>query len=103
MAQMGRPGLTAEEKRELWSRWKEGNSLSEIGRVLGKQPGSIHGVVASNGGYVPAPRARSARVLSFAEREEVSRGLAKRLKTTRGMLSSARMGNSGTPIPRPSA
>ena len=76
MAQIGRPGLTAEQKRELWSRWKKGESLSEIGRALGKQPGSVHGVVASNGGYVPAPRWRSGRALSLAEREEISRGLA---------------------------
>jgi IS30 family transposase len=79
MAQMGRPGLTAEQKRELWARWKDGESLSEIGRALGKQPGSIHGVVASNGGYVPAPRTRSVRALSLDEREEISRGLAERL------------------------
>ena len=77
MAQRGRPGLSAGQKRELWSRWKAGESLSEIGRALGKQPGSIHGVVASNGGYVPARRCRSLRVLSLAEREEISRGLAK--------------------------
>jgi len=51
MAQMGRPGLTVEQKRELWLRWQAGESLSEIGRALGKQPGSIRGVVASNGGY----------------------------------------------------
>ena len=49
MVQRGRPGLSAGQKRELWSRWKAGESLSEIGRALGKQPGSIHGVVASNG------------------------------------------------------
>jgi transposase, IS30 family len=53
-----------------------GESLSEIGRALGKQPGSIHGVVASNGGYVPAVRRRSPRVLTISEREEISRGLA---------------------------
>ncbi len=76
MAQRGRPGLTTEQKRELWSRWRSGESLSEIGRALGTQPGSVHGVVASNGGYVPAPRSRSMRTLSFAEREEISRGLA---------------------------
>ena len=76
MAQRGRPGLSPEQKRELWSRWKAGESLSEIGRALGKQPGSIHGVVASNGGYVPAVRRRSARVLTISEREEISRGLA---------------------------
>jgi IS30 family transposase len=76
MAQRGRPGLSPDQKRELWRRWKAGESLSEIGRALGRQAGSIHGVVAANGGYVPAPRRRSARVLSLAEREEISRGLA---------------------------
>jgi IS30 family transposase len=76
MAQRGRPGLSPEQKRDLWRRWKAGESLSEIGRALGRQPGSIHGVIEANGGYVPAPRRRSARVLSLAEREEISRGLA---------------------------
>ncbi|MGH2796985.1 MAG: IS30 family transposase, partial [Thermoleophilaceae bacterium] len=44
MAQLGRPGLSAEQKRELWQRWKAGQSLSEIGRALEKQAASIHGV-----------------------------------------------------------
>ncbi len=88
MAQRGRPGLSPEQKRELWTRWKAGDSLSEIGRVLGKQAGSIHGVVASNGGYVPATRCRSSRVLSSTEREEISRGLAEgaSLRTIAGRL-----------------
>ncbi len=76
MARIGRPGLSDEQKREVWRRWRDGQSLSEIGRALGKVPGSIHGVVAANGGFVPAARARSAGVLSLAEREEISRGLA---------------------------
>ncbi len=76
MAQMGRPGLTADQKRELWARWKAGESLSDIGRALSKQPGSIHGVVALNGGFVPAVRRRSPRALSLDEREGISRGLA---------------------------
>jgi hypothetical protein len=46
-----------------------------IGRALGKQQGSIHGAVASNGGYVPIVRRCSRRVLSLSEREEISRGL----------------------------
>ncbi len=45
MAQMGRPGLSTAQKAELWQRWKQGQSLSEIGRLLGKHAGSIHGVV----------------------------------------------------------
>ena len=76
MAQPSRPGLTAEQKREMWSRWKAGQSLSEIGRALGKERGSIHRMVASTGGYVPTTQRRSSRVLSMAEREEISRGLA---------------------------
>ena len=76
MAQRGRPGLSPDQKRELWRRWKAGESLSEIGRALGRQAGSIHGVVAANGGYVPSTRRRSSRVLSLAEREEISRDLA---------------------------
>jgi IS30 family transposase len=76
MAQMGRPGLTLAQKKELWERWKDGQSLSDIGRALGKHAGSIHGVVKANGGIVPAPRTRSTRVLALEEREEISRGLA---------------------------
>lgn len=53
MAQMGRPGLSASQRAELWQRWKAGQSLSDIGRALGKHAGSVHGVVSSNGGIVP--------------------------------------------------
>lgn len=77
MARIGRPGMSDAQKREVWRRWKEGHSLSEIGRALGKVPGSIHGVVKANGGFVPAERIRAKAVLSLAEREEISRGLAR--------------------------
>ena len=53
MGQMGRPGLSAAQKAELWRRWKQGQSLSEIGLAPGKHAGSIHGVLASNGGFIP--------------------------------------------------
>jgi IS30 family transposase len=76
MAQMGRPGLSAAQKAELWQRWKQGQSLSEIGQALGKHAGSIHGVVSSNGGFIPPLRRRSQWALTLAEREEISRGLA---------------------------
>ena len=73
---MGRPGLSAAQKADLWHRWKHGQSLSEIGRALGKHAGSIHGVVSSNGGCIPVVRRRSRRALTLAEREEISRGMA---------------------------
>jgi len=76
MARLGRPGLSAGQKAELWRRWKNGQSLSDIGRALGKHAGSVHGVVASNGGIAPLARCRSRLALNLAEREEISRGLA---------------------------
>src|SRR3954468_23671761 len=76
MSQMGRPGLSAERKAELWDRWKNGQSLSEIGSALGKHAASIFGVVARNGGIAPASRRRSRLALTFTEREEISRGIA---------------------------
>ena len=75
MAQMGRPGLSASAKADLWRRWKDGESLSAIGLALGKHAGSVHGVISSNGGIVPARRCRSRLALTLAEREEISRGI----------------------------
>ncbi len=79
MAQMGRPGLSTSQKRELWQRWKHGQSLSDIARALGKHAGSIHGVVSYNGGIVPRERRRSCLALSALEREEISRGVVSHL------------------------
>jgi IS30 family transposase len=76
MNPIGRPGLTPTQKKDLWRRWRDGQSLSEIARALGKHPGSIHGVVKANGGIVPEAKTRAARSLTSAEREEISRGLA---------------------------
>jgi DNA-binding CsgD family transcriptional regulator len=75
MGQMGRPGLSVQQKGELWTRWKSGQSLSDIGRHLGKPAGSIFGVLLSRGGIAPPTRVRSRRSLSVQEREEISRGL----------------------------
>jgi DNA-binding CsgD family transcriptional regulator len=75
MARTGRPGLSAEQKRELWIRWKGGQSLSDIGRALGKHAGSVFGVLQAKGGIAPPLRQRSARALTLEEREEISRGL----------------------------
>lgn len=79
MAQRGRPGLTARQKGELWSRWRRGESLSDIGRALGKHAGSIYGVLAANGGITPTKASRSASALSLSEREEISRRLVRGL------------------------
>lgn len=69
-------GLSASQKAELWQRWKDGQSLSEIGSALNKHPASVYTIVAANGGIVPVQRCRSRFALRLEEREEISRGLA---------------------------
>ena len=69
-------GLSAEQKAELWKRWKAGQSLNEIGRALGKDHVVVHFVLARHGGIAPPTRRRSRRVLTLAEREDISRGIA---------------------------
>jgi len=60
----------------MWRRWKAGQSLHEIGRALSKDHVVIHFLLARHGGIVPAARRRSRRVLTLAEREDISRGIA---------------------------
>jgi IS30 family transposase len=60
----------------LWQRWKHGESLSDIGRALGKHAGSVFGVLKGRGGICAAPRCRSRLALTLVEREEISRGIA---------------------------
>jgi IS30 family transposase len=76
MAQLGRPGMSFEEKAELWRRWKQGESLSDIARALKKGGGSIFGVLRLCGGIAPAVHHRSRHALTHEEREEISRGIA---------------------------
>ena len=69
-------GFSYEQQDEIWVKWKNGDSLSDIGRALRKHPGCIHRLIAFNGGIAPAKKRRSKSHLSFKEREEISRGLA---------------------------
>ena len=75
MARTGRPGLSHEQKVELWQRWKAGETLSDIGRALGKHAASVFGVIAAKGGFAPVPRTRKPGSLHLVDREEISRGL----------------------------
>ena len=76
MTQERRVRLSATQKASLWSRWKAGQSLHEIGRALGKDHVVIHFLLARHGGIAPAARRRSLRTLTLAEREDISRGIA---------------------------
>src|SRR5665647_1017871 len=68
--------LSANQRVDMWSRWKAGQSLHEIGRVFGKDHVCIQFMLSQHGGIVPATRRRSVVTLTLAEREDISRGIA---------------------------
>jgi IS30 family transposase len=76
MTQGRRWGLSDSQKKELWERWRRGESSNDIARAFGKFRGSIYNVLSYSGGISPSPRRRSRLALSLSEREEISRGLA---------------------------
>ena len=71
-----RTPLSATQRVEVWRRWKAGESLHAIGRAVGKDHVVIQFLLARHGGIAPPSRRRSRRVLTLAEREDISRGLA---------------------------
>jgi len=89
MVQVGRPELSYTQKNELWRKWEEGQSLTEIGRALRRHGSTIYDVVKTNGVVVPVERSRAARVLSLFDWEEISRGLAQG-RSIRTIISQAR-------------
>jgi IS30 family transposase len=68
--------LSLTQRTEIWSRWKSGQSLKEIGRAFGKPSSCIHSLLVPRGGIAPAVRRRSRLALTLAEREDISRGIA---------------------------
>src|SRR6202163_2520916 len=68
--------LSANQRVDMWSRWKAGQSLHEIGRAFGKDHVSIQFMLSQHGGIVPAARRRSLVTLTLAQREDISRGIA---------------------------
>src|SRR5580698_5173364 len=47
---MGQLGMTEELRAQIWRRWKQGESLSEIGRALGRPPSTIFSHLRRQGG-----------------------------------------------------
>lgn len=70
-----RLNYTPELKSEIWSRYKQGDSLNSIARSIDRHSSCIFQVLSPSGGIPPRERTRSSRVLSLSEREEISRGL----------------------------
>ncbi len=92
-----RRGYSAAERRELWDRWKRGESISDIGRALDRAPGTIHETIRPYGGVVPSERRRGRLTLTVSEREEISRGVAAGESARRV---AARLGRSPSTITR---
>jgi len=69
------PWLSAQEKAELWGRWKAGETVAAISRAMGRSDGTLLSTVRAQGGIAPRVRCRSRLALTLAEREEISRGL----------------------------
>jgi len=51
--------LSSTQKTDIWTRWKAGQTLHEIGRAYGKPHPTIRKVLLSRGGIAPAARRRS--------------------------------------------
>ena len=71
-----RRGYSAAGREELWERWKRGETVSDIARVLDRAPGTIHCTLRERGGIAPPERRRGRLALTLTEREEISRGIA---------------------------
>jgi IS30 family transposase len=75
---MGRKGLTQGEQDRLWEARAEGLSVAEVVRRLGLSRRQVGYYLSACGGIRPrGPRRRAERCLSLAEREEISRGIAR--------------------------
>ena len=88
---------TEEQKTLMWDRWQQGESLHAIAGLFDRHHSSIAGVLRRTGGMRPAQRKRSSRALTMAEREEISRGLA-RLQSMRSIA--AQLGRSTSTVSR---
>ena len=68
--------LSPEVCDEIWVRLRGGHAAKPTARALGLPTSTVRAYLLRCGGIRPDPRCRSAGRLSFAEREEISRGLA---------------------------
>jgi transposase, IS30 family len=68
--------LTPEAIEELWVRLRSGKAAKPAARELGLGTSTVRAYLLRCGGIRPELRRRAAGWLTFAEREEISRGLA---------------------------
>ena len=68
--------LSWADEDEIWARLRMGHAAKPTARALGFSTGTVRAYLVRCGGIRPEPRRRSPSRLSFADREEISRGLA---------------------------
>ena len=68
--------MSPASRREMWERYRHGESVSAIARALSHPLATVYGQLRASGGYSPAPRKRAAIAMQSDEREAISRGLA---------------------------
>jgi IS30 family transposase len=75
MKQRPRIHYTESQKALMWERWQKGDTLHQIAQLFDRHHPSIARILGETGGIRPAPRCRSRRALTLAEREEISRAV----------------------------
>ena len=70
-----RPFSTS-ETRDMWARWRSGESATQIAGALGRWIPTVWQRLLNAGGFAPRERCRHPQHLDETEREEISRGLA---------------------------
>jgi len=68
--------LSESEQAQIWALHGKGVSDRLIGQAIGRAEPTVQRCLQRRGGFAPMPRRRSARALSLAEREEISRGIS---------------------------
>jgi len=68
-----------DEHLKIWEGWRAGYRISAIARAIKRDRGVIQQFVERHGGFMPAPRKRRSGHLTFAEREEIFRGISSNL------------------------
>ncbi len=79
MKRRTRINYTPEQKAIICDRYKQGDSLHDIARMLERFHSSIMPTIHQTGGYRPPVQKRHRLALTLDEREEISRGLVAKL------------------------
>jgi hypothetical protein len=67
--------LTDEQVRELWDRYRQGETVAQLARRFGKQDSSMYERIQAAGGIHRTIPTRAGRHLTLEDCEEISRGL----------------------------